>query len=131
MHGLCPARLCCRCKAALVRPPLDRRLELILQTAACMRSKTRNAFVLAVFALLSWSCGHGQIPLPAAPPGVSGDSAALTARGEIIVRNAAVCGGCHSASERDPDGPLSGGREFRDWRIGVARASNLTPDNET
>jgi len=42
-----------------------------------------------------------------------------------------VCGGCHSSSERDPDGPLSGGREFRDWRIGVARASNLTPDNET
>lgn len=26
---------------------------------------------------------------------------------------------------------MSGGREFRDWRIGIARASNLTPDNET
>jgi mono/diheme cytochrome c family protein len=49
----------------------------------------------------------------------------------MIVRNMAVCGGCHAASERDPDGPLSGGREFRDWRIGTARASNLTPDNET
>src|SRR5205814_4218245 len=45
--------------------------------------------------------------------------------------DAGVCGGCHAASERDPGGPLSGGREFRDWRIGVARASNLTPDNET
>jgi len=52
-------------------------------------------------------------------------------RGEEIVRNAAVCGQCHAASERDPDGPLSGGKEFRDWRIGVARASNLTPDDDT
>jgi mono/diheme cytochrome c family protein len=55
---------------------------------------------------------------------------ASVARGEYIVRNAAVCGGCHAAGQ-DPDGPLSGGREFRDWRIGVARAANLTPDPET
>jgi mono/diheme cytochrome c family protein len=96
-----------------------------------MRHEKRSTLVLAVFALMTWNCGHGQIPLPAAPAGISGDAAALNARGEFIVRNAAVCGGCHSASERDPDGVLSGGREFRDWRIGVARASNLTPDNET
>ncbi|HEV2719360.1 MAG TPA: hypothetical protein VG323_05015 [Thermoanaerobaculia bacterium] len=52
-------------------------------------------------------------------------------RGEVIVRNAAVCGQCHAASESDPDGPLSGGKEFRDWRVGVARAANLTPDDDT
>ena len=56
---------------------------------------------------------------------------AQTSRGEFIVRSAAVCGQCHAASERDPDGPLSGGKEFRDWRIGVARAANLTPDDDT
>jgi mono/diheme cytochrome c family protein len=94
-----------------------------------MRRKNTITLVLAGFVLLSWSCGHGQIPLPAPPPGGSGDATA--ARGESIVRNVAVCGGCHSGSERDPDGPLSGGREFHDWRIGTARASNLTPDNET
>ena len=92
-----------------------------------MRRKYTSTLVLAGFALMCWSCSHGQIPLPAPPPGASGDSA----RGEYIVRNVAVCGGCHAASERDPDGPLSGGREFHDWRIGTARASNLTPDNET
>ena len=53
------------------------------------------------------------------------------ARGESIVRNLAVCGGCHSADEKNADGPLSGGREFRDWRLGIARASNLTSDPET
>jgi mono/diheme cytochrome c family protein len=53
-------------------------------------------------------------------------------RGEYIVRNVAVCGHCHAADpQHDVDGPLSGGLEFRDWRIGVARASNLTPDNAT
>jgi cytochrome c553 len=54
-------------------------------------------------------------------------------RGEYIVRSVAVCGSCHAAPgpERDPDGPLSGGQEFHNWRIGTARASNLTPDPET
>src|SRR5436190_15777454 len=84
--------------------------------------------LLTALVLTTISCGHSQVPLPAGPPAMASDSAA---RGEYIVRNVAVCGGCHSASERDPDGPLSGGREFRDWRIGVARASNLTPDNDT
>ena len=59
-------------------------------------------------------------------------AAGSAARGEYIVRNAAVCGTCHAADpRRDPDGPLSGGLEFRDWRIGVARAANLTSDNAT
>jgi mono/diheme cytochrome c family protein len=84
--------------------------------------------IFSALVVVTAGCGHSQIPLPAASPQTSSGS---VARGEYIVRNVAVCGGCHSASERDPDGPLSGGREFRDWRIGVARASNLTPDNET
>ncbi len=52
-------------------------------------------------------------------------------RGEAIVRNIAVCGSCHSSDPKNPDAPLSGGKEFKDWRIGTARASNLTPDVET
>jgi mono/diheme cytochrome c family protein len=60
------------------------------------------------------------------------DTAGLIARGEYIVRNVAVCGHCHAADpEKNPDGPLSGGFAFRNWRIGTVRASNLTPDNET
>ncbi|HUR81789.1 MAG TPA: hypothetical protein VM733_13565, partial [Thermoanaerobaculia bacterium] len=59
-------------------------------------------------------------------------SAADAARGEYIVRNVAVCGHCHAADPKsNVDGPLSGGMEFRNWRIGIARASNLTPDAET
>ena len=75
-------------------------------------------------------CRHAQVPLPAFSPSVA--SAATTARGEYIVRSVAVCGGCHAADPmHDVDGPLSGGMEFHDWRIGTARASNLTPDPET
>jgi mono/diheme cytochrome c family protein len=75
--------------------------------------------------LIAMGCGHAQIPLPTAP------ASAPVARGEYIVRNVAVCGHCHSAEPKNSDGVLSGGREFRDWRIGTARASNLTPDSET
>jgi mono/diheme cytochrome c family protein len=60
------------------------------------------------------------------------DTTGLVARGEYIVRNVAVCGHCHAADpQKNPDGPLSGGLAFRNWRIGTVRASNLTPDNET
>ncbi len=59
------------------------------------------------------------------------DPASSAARGEYIVRSVAVCGGCHAADQKKPDGALSGGKEFRDWRIGVSRASNLTPDPDT
>jgi mono/diheme cytochrome c family protein len=59
------------------------------------------------------------------------DTGALIARGAYIVRNAAVCGGCHSAQPSDPDGPLTGGLEFKDWRLGTIRAANLTPDSAT
>jgi cytochrome c553 len=70
------------------------------------------------------------VPLPKTPDAVSG--AGDVARGEYIVRSVAICGDCHAADpKKDKDGPLSGGMEFRDWRIGIARASNLTPDPET
>jgi mono/diheme cytochrome c family protein len=81
--------------------------------------------------LTTLSCRHSQIPLPSVPEAILGNTA-LTTRGEYIVRNVAVCGECHAADPRhDVDGPLSGGMEFRNWRIGTARAANLTPDAET
>ena len=70
--------------------------------------------------------------VPVSVPGMLAiDTTVLVARGEYIVRNAAACGGCHSADERNPDGPLSGGTEFKDWRLGTIRAANLTPDSAT
>lgn len=87
--------------------------------------------VLVACVLMTLSCRHAQIPLPSERP-VRSDTTVLAARGEYIVRNAAVCGGCHAADPRhDIDGPLSGGTEFRDWRIGTSRAANLTPDAAT
>jgi mono/diheme cytochrome c family protein len=91
----------------------------------------RISLLLALVVCALTSCSHAPVPLPATPATLSTDSAAVAARGEYLVRNAAVCGGCHGASERNPDGALSGGKEFHDWRIGTARASNLTPDDET
>ena len=85
-------------------------------------------FPLIVTVLGTLSCRHAQIPLPSIAKPVPSD----TARGEYIVRNVAVCGGCHAADpKQDVDGPLSGGIEFRDWRIGTSRAANLTSDAET
>src|SRR5579863_7080429 len=81
--------------------------------------------VLVGSALIA-GCAHTRVPLPETPPAAAADSAA---RGEYIVRNAAVCGQCHAADPMaDVDGPLSGGMEFHNWRIGTARAANLTPD---
>jgi mono/diheme cytochrome c family protein len=74
--------------------------------------------------LVIFGCAHATPPLPPAAPSTA-------ARGEYLVRNVAVCGGCHSADEKNPDGPLSGGKEFRNWRVGVIRASNLTSDDAT
>jgi mono/diheme cytochrome c family protein len=76
------------------------------------------------------ACG-GQLPLPDLSVATLGDTTDLAARGEYIVRSVAVCGHCHAADTRDPDGPLSGGRAFRNWRLGTLRASNLTPDSAT
>lgn len=77
------------------------------------------------------SCGGGHVPLPDLSASAVGDTAGLVARGEYIVRSVAVCGHCHAADPRNPDGPLSGGMAFSNWRLGTIRASNLTPDAET
>lgn len=98
--------------------------------ASIRRAFLASAGGAACVALLA-SCGGGDVPLPALSPAVIGDTAGLVARGEYIVRNAAVCGHCHAADTRNPDGPLSGGKAFRDWRLGTIRASNLTPDPQT
>lgn len=86
---------------------------------------------IVLTALLTLACAHTSVPLPATPVATAGDPNAQISRGEYIVRNVAVCGGCHSAEPNNPDGPLSGGREFHDWRIGTARAANLTSDNDS
>jgi mono/diheme cytochrome c family protein len=88
--------------------------------------------VLAVSFALAAGCSHTQVPLPSLGNAETVSTDASVQRGQSIVRDAAVCGHCHAADpQRDPDGPLSGGMEFRNWRLGVARASNLTPDAET
>lgn len=83
-----------------------------------------------IFVLLAASCRHAQVPLPATPAEAQAETASV-ARGEYVVRNVAVCGHCHSSDPKNADGTLSGGREFRNWRIGTARGTNLTPDPET
>lgn len=81
--------------------------------------------------LLFAGCRTASVPVPSLPAAEAADAGSV-ARGEFIVRNAAVCGHCHAADpKQDVDGPLSGGMEFRNWRLGTARATNLTPDPET
>ena len=85
--------------------------------------------VLATLALAGTGCGSVHVPLPQLATTAPGNDAA---RGEYLVRTVAVCGHCHAAdAKRDPDGALSGGMEFRNWRFGTVRAANLTPDLET
>jgi mono/diheme cytochrome c family protein len=91
---------------------------------------SRVAFVL-VPAIAVLACGGRSVPLPTLTSSPTGDSTSDAARGEYIVRNAATCGGCHSGDQRNTDGPLSGGAEFKDWRLGTVRAANLTPDSAT
>jgi mono/diheme cytochrome c family protein len=92
----------------------------------------RGRWTLFAFTILiAGACSHSQVPVPSLPQVASTDASALVARGESIVRNAAVCGHCHGADPKNADSALSGGREFHDWRVGTARASNLTPDVET
>lgn len=74
------------------------------------------------------ACGGGLATLPETGPTVIGDTTGLVERGEYIVRSVATCGHCHA---EDPDGVLSGGRSFSNWRLGTVRASNLTPDVAT
>jgi len=99
-----------------------------------MRSPIRRLHELLVFfsACLGLACHRRDVPLPSLAASAVGDTTGLVARGEYVVRNAAACGGCHAdVAVHDDDGALSGGREFRDWRLGTVRASNLTPDSAT
>jgi mono/diheme cytochrome c family protein len=91
----------------------------------------RIAFASLLLAFGLAACGGGDVPLPTLTPSVAGDTSALVARGEYIVRNAAVCGHCHGADRGNSDGPLSGGTPFSNWRLGTIPAANLTPDPET
>ena len=95
-----------------------------------MTSHAKRTAAIIAFAACLASCRHAVAPVPGTGT-LTTDTMNLVARGEYIVRNAATCGGCHSANERNPDGPLSGGTEFKDWRLGTIRASNLTPDSAT
>lgn len=104
-------------------------VALILQRRTAV-NLLRNAITIALVLGFPFilSCQHSRVPLPALPQAGPGDSA----RGSYIVRDVSVCGNCHAAEpKRDVDGPLSGGMEFRNWRIGTARAANLTPDAVT
>ncbi len=94
------------------------------------RARSRTLAPFAAFAFVLGGACHRSVPLPTLQPVTAENDAALVARGEYIVRNAASCGGCHGERGK-PDGPLAGGSEFKDWRIGTARASNLTPDPAT
>lgn len=87
--------------------------------------------VLPLFVVLIAACASRNVALPELTSAGTGGAADLVARGEYIVRNAATCGGCHAADQHNPDGPLSGGAEFKDWRLGTIRAANLTPDTAT
>ena len=86
---------------------------------------------ITLLALLLCACGGGNVPLPDLTPVMLGDTTGLVARGEYIVRTVSVCGHCHAAEPQKPDGPLSGGFAFRNWRVGTIRAANLTPDSVT
>lgn len=90
----------------------------------------RSRFALPSIFLVVLGCSHAQVALPTTPPVAQGQSVSAE-RGEYLVRNVSVCGHCHSGDPKNADAPPSGGREFRNWRVGVARASNLTSDSET
>src|SRR5690606_7710710 len=102
------------------------RRETMRRIANWTRGCGMLVLLVAVF-----GCGGGNVPLPDLS-GALMDTAGLVERGEYLVRNAAVCGHCHAEDpQRDPDGPLSGGMTFRNWRLGAIRAANLTPDSAT
>lgn len=97
-----------------------------------MSIATCSGTVMVLLPLALAACGGGNVPLPDLSRAVIGDTSGLVKRGEYLVRDAAVCGHCHAAQpESDPDGPLSGGMEFRNWRLGTVRAANLTSDSAT
>jgi mono/diheme cytochrome c family protein len=96
-----------------------------------LKSASPTCAVMIVAFILA-GCGGGHVPLPQFTDLLAADTAGLVSRGEYIVRNVAVCGHCHAADpQKNPDGPLSGGMAFKDWRLGTICAANLTPDSAT
>ena len=98
-----------------------------------MTVNLRRLALPAVVAVILLAACRSSAPLPLlsrVEPGTAADSRSTLARGEYIVRNLAACGGCHGENN-NPDGPLSGGAEFKDWRLGTIRASNITGDSAT
>ncbi len=93
--------------------------------------RCRAASWASIALVVTGACHHGPTALPILAPATGIDNTQLVARGEYIVRTTASCGGCHGAEHGKPEGPLSGGSEFKDWRLGTARAANLTPDSAT
>ncbi len=108
-------------------------MALIVQLQHAMKLRRQRAIVTAfiAYSLMTVSCRHAQVPVPTLSVSVPSDTTMLVSRGEYIVRTVAVCGSCHAADAKNADGPLSGGKEFSDWRLGTARAANLTPDADT
>ena len=99
-----------------------------------MRRITYRRAVAGLLVGLATSGCHGRVAVPEVASALAAaavDTAGLAARGEYLVRSVAVCGGCHAADPERPDGPLSGGLLFKDWRRGAIRAANLTPDPVT
>jgi mono/diheme cytochrome c family protein len=103
------------------------------QTTHSLLPPSRGRWILAALLLAVMAgCGGGNVPLPDLTSAAVGDTTGLVERGRYIVLNVAVCGHCHAADpQRDPDGPLTGGLAFRNWRLGTVRAANLTPDSVT
>jgi mono/diheme cytochrome c family protein len=97
------------------------------------RLTSRCVTAIAIpIALSAAACHRTTVPLPRPNAAAAGETTSLVARGAYIVRDAAACGQCHARDpEHDLDGPLTGGRYFRDWRLGTIRASNLTSDSAT
>jgi mono/diheme cytochrome c family protein len=95
------------------------------------RQGVQQSLSIALLLGFVTACGGGDVALPTLTPPLIGDSSGLVARGEYIVRSVSVCGQCHSSEQGNSDGPLSGGSEFKNWRLGTIRAANLTPDPET
>jgi mono/diheme cytochrome c family protein len=90
-----------------------------------------QTFALLLALLPLTACGGGDVPLPQIASVSRAEDAQLVVRGEYIVRSVAVCGHCHAADPKSPDGPLVGGFEFKGWRLGTIAAKNLTSDVET
>ena len=93
------------------------------------------AVAIAGFAVYVASRQHLRFDAPYPPIQASTDSAVVE-RGRYLVRNLAVCAGCHgdagqvAAFDRGEDVPLSGGYMFA-IPPGRFYAHNITPDPET